>query len=145
MSDQTQTPENVVMNDDQVLAFTQGIRVKAIGTLTQRGAVPEENSDRNFLINMLDGLDRQALGNKRLKVDEQTNNGMVNAANLVAHLLNTVTGVKRLDNEVIEGHVTPVLGNEVPTPQLVPGETEVNPGQLDYNSFITNVRREREG
>lgn len=133
MSDHTSIPES--LSEDQVLAYTQHKRKAIVQELTKTGAVPEDNSSRNMLLQALDGMDRAALTSKRIKSEEK-NGGMAGAASLVAALLTQVTG-KKLTSDIIDpNRPTPLLGQDVPPPQLVPGETEINPRQLDYDTFM---------
>lgn len=132
------TDSNPGLSEDQVLAYTQSKRKAIVQELTQKGAVPDDNSSRNMLLQALDGMDRAALTSKRIKAEEKSGAAMAGAAGMVAQLLTKVTGksLANLDLEDAVERAAPALGADVPPPQLVPGETEVNPAQLDYDSFI---------
>lgn len=139
MSDQSPIPES--LSEDQVLAYTQTKRKAIVQELTKSGAVPEDNSSRNMLLQALDGMDRAALTSKRIKAEEKGNSALAGAAGIVAAMLNQVSG-KRLvsmeDPVDVESRPAPALGMDVPPPQLVPGETEINPGQLDFDTFVAS-------
>lgn len=124
------------MAEDAVLEYTQKVRQGIVSSLIQNGFVPGDNSDRNMLLSALDGLDRQALTNKRIKADQENARGMNNAAGLVAQVL---AAVGRSSREiVVVNRDAPVLGSEIPEPQLVPGELDQNPEQMNYESFIAS-------
>jgi len=131
------------MTDDQILALTQSIRIKAIRHLTgkaiQTGGLPGDIEDRDALKHHLDGLEKVALSRKKIAVDQQTNAGMAAAAGMIAGVLRQTSQYygTPVSNENV---VPPTLGDEIPDPDLVPGETEVDTPQLEYNSFVASVK-----
>lgn len=126
------------LSDDDVLAFTRGIRVKVVNSLMTGGAVSGENSDRILLTNMLAGLDSQAMGSKRLQQDQKNSD---NAAVIVAELLRNIDKNKAFqltpgaDGSIIDVEAR-VVPHSIPDMPAVPGEMDVNPPQLDYASFV---------
>jgi hypothetical protein len=146
MSDQSGIqPVTTTLDDDQVLDYTQRMRRSIVAELTKSGVVPSGNADRNMLMNALDGLDRAAINNKRIKVDSAAVENDALAASIIAKLLNQVQMPKRNDDDVIDIRgVDMSLPSSIPEPSLVPYETEVNPQQLDYDSFMSKVRKDRE-
>jgi hypothetical protein len=147
MSEQAQVPvaaqagELPPLNDDDVLQFTRGIRVKVIRQITdsvETKGMGADGSEKNLLVNMLNGLDSQALGNKRLQQDQKNND---NSAAIVAELLRAVnkntafTVSLNEDSEVIDvsARVVPPTIGDIPA---LPGEMDVAPPQLDYASFV---------
>jgi hypothetical protein len=133
MSEQVVTPG---MNEDEVLAYTQNLRVRIIKEVTKGGVVPDDRSAQSLLMNQLDSLERTALTSKRIKADEAAAETGAGAAALIAKLLSQAGSGRREETDIIEARVVPVLGSDVPEPVLVPGETEIAPGQLDYDSFM---------
>jgi hypothetical protein len=135
------------MNDDDVLAYTRGIRVKVIQKITsntETQGMPVDNGQANLLTNMLNGLDSQAMGNKRL-AQEQRNND--NTAAVVAELLRSIDKNKAFqlapgddpDTVDVEARVVP---REITDAQAMPGEMDVAPPQLDYASFVRSQGRD---
>jgi hypothetical protein len=129
-----------MLSDDDVLAFTRGIRVQVVNSLMTGGAVSGENSDRILLTNMLSGLDSQALNSKKLLNDQKSAD---NAAVIVAELLRNIDKNRAFQiapGGMPDGHIIDVEARVVPPtiPDMpaVPGEMDVNPGQLDYASFV---------
>lgn len=125
------------MSDDDVLAFTRGIRVKVVNSLMTGGAVSGENSDRILLTNMLAGLDSQAMNSKRLAQDQKNSD---NAAVIVAELLRNIDKNSAFQVIPQAGQIIDVEARVVP-PSIadmpaLPGEMDVNPPQLDYASFV---------
>ena len=100
--DQNQVEVTYVLDDDQVLDYTQVVRRNIVRTLTSKGYVPDDNSDRNMLMNALDGLDRAAISNKRIKVESKQADNDAAAASIIAKMLNLVPSHKRNDDEVID-------------------------------------------
>lgn len=134
------TAPEVPMSDDDILAYTRGIRVKVVNSLMTGGAVSGENSDRILLTNMLSGLDSQALNSKKLAADQKNSD---NAAVIVAELLRNIdrnSAFQIAPGAVPQGHIIDidarVVPNSIPDMPAVPGEMDVNPAQLDYTSFV---------
>lgn len=129
------------LSDDDVLAFTRRFRVNVIHKLMPGADVPGDNSDRIMLTQMLEGLDRQAMGSKKLKQDQTSAN---NSAAIVAELLRTLDkdsafklapppGAANSNITDVDFRVVP---STVPDVVALPGEMDVAPPQLDYNSFV---------
>jgi hypothetical protein len=123
------------MPEDEVLDYTQRVRRTVVTELT-KGGIPGDNNDRALLVQALDGLDRQAMGVKRIKADEKSASGLSEASALVAQLLREA-GRSRQNHDVIDVVVreAPTLGADVPRPQLVPGELDIAPRQMNYDEF----------
>jgi hypothetical protein len=139
MADEIEVP---VMTDDQVLAFVQHKRKAIIQDVMPHGKVPNDRSEQALLIASLDGLSRDALGNKRIKADEKAAHGVAGAAGMIAEMLGqlgNLTNGSFKDLEVLESVEPPSLGDEVAEPFLVPGELETNAAQLNYESFMSSV------
>lgn len=125
------------MTEDQVLAYTQGKRKHIVDTLTLNGKVPEDKTEVSFLISALDGMDRAALTTKRIKSDEKSAAGITGAASIIAKLLMQTNNRNNVIDELIE---PPLIGSDVPDPILVPGETEINPGPMTFDSFTSVIQ-----
>lgn len=127
------------LTDDQILAFTQHTRVNIVKSLVAKapGGLPGDKEDRDALFKSMEGLEKVALTRKRITADTESNAGVSQAVGLITQLLrqskmNYNTG----DITDVEDSVAPRLGDDIPEPELVPGETEINAPQLDYDSFV---------
>lgn len=136
-------PQLSNMSDDEVLAYTRGVRIKVVQELmtpASPGApgIPQETGDRMFLTNMLNGLDSQAVNSKKI-ASEQRNAD--NTAAVVAELLRNLnrntafTPVGGSDPNTIDVDAR-VLPPSMPDVPALPGEMDVAPPQLDYASFV---------
>ena len=127
------------MTDDDVLAYTRKLRMKVITNIMPTDVVPGDNSDRIMLTQMIEGLDRQAMGSKKLKQDQTASN---NSAAIVAELLRGLDKNKvfQVSNAGQNSNVTDVdfrvVPSTIPDIPALPGEMDVAPPQLDYNSFV---------
>lgn len=137
-----QTEAMPPLSDDEVLAFTRGVRVtvasKLMATMVTQGGIGGDNSDRILLTNMLNGLDSQAINNKKIAADQKNSDNM---AATVAELLRTVNRQTAFTIPT-NGSVTDVNVSECVVPSdiadipALPGEMDVAPPQLDYASFV---------
>jgi hypothetical protein len=142
MSGQTALAQNgdlPEMNDDEVLKFTRGVRVRIIGQVMHDGKIGESNSDRILVTNMLKDLDDQALKKKKIASDERNAD---NTAVLVAEMLRTVnksTAFTALGGKAITTiEDAKVVPSSIPDMPALPGEMDVAPAQMDYATFLRN-------
>lgn len=131
------------MDDDQVLRFTRGVRIRAVNEMIANPQLSQETSDRIFLKDMLSGLDSQAISKKRLLQDQKNNDNM---AAVVAELLRTVDKNTAFRAPLGTENVIDIPMREVPRdiPDIpaLPGEMDVCPPQLDYASFVKSQGRD---
>jgi hypothetical protein len=143
MSDETTAQNGALplstLSDDDTLALTRGIRVNVIHELMPQGKLPGDNSDRITLNNMLEGLDRQAMGSKRLLADQKSAD---NTAILMSELLRGLNKSTAFQGIHLPGHNNTidvearVVPASVPNMPALPGEMDVAAPQLDYASFV---------
>ena len=122
--------------DEAILEYTQGIRKRIVTELVASNDNLKDPKIIGTIGQMLDGMDRQALGKMKIKVEEQqasTQEGM--AANVAELLRQMGSGGHTFQAPVPVPREVPVLGNDVPDPVLVDGETATNPTQQDFDSF----------
>lgn len=148
MSDIQQTQQELLptdeqianMTEDEVMLLTRKLRLKTIRDLHKNGALSGENSDRNLFVSMVNGLDSQAINNKKIATDQKTNS---NNAALIAEIVSKITPANFGANSgVVVDVSTKVLPDGVIDIELVPGETDVAPPQMDYNSFVAANARQ---
>jgi len=134
-----------VLDDDQALAFTQKARRKIVSKILEKGEIPEDKGEQIMLLQALDGMDRAALGNKRIKADEKASDALGDSSALIAQMLTQMAGnVKLAKSEDIvdveaKDITAPALPDTIPDPILVPGETTIGAPQLDYDSFMNSM------
>lgn len=128
-------------DDDSILAHSHELRKRIVNTLTDDGTKIPVADPRQMaaLLQTLDGMDRQALGNKRIKVEEQANKTQEQAAGLIAGLLQKVTSQKPFEAVGVVAREVPTLPADVPPPRLVEGETATVAVQQDYDSFVAQT------
>lgn len=143
----TQLPPPEVSPEDEVLAYTQGMRRRIVNKLTNDGkTIPGTESKDILILNQtLDSMDKAALGKMRIKVEEKANQTQEQAAGMIAQLLQKVTSQKPF--EVIEGvaREIPQLPESVPAPRLVEGETATVAAQQDFDTFTARFTPDGSG
>jgi len=149
MSDITspQTPVQVLppaMDEDQVLDYTQQQRRFVVDQLTGNGTkIPTDTKDVNLVLSALDGMDRNALGRKRIRVEEQANkNGSV-MTGLVTEMLKRSKDVRFFQQGATTPgatRVAPELGSDVPEPVVVEGELSQSPLQMSFEAFQSQFK-----
>lgn len=125
--------------DDDVLGYTQGLRRRFVDALTENGAkIPTDKDNAMLMLGALDSMDRAALGNKRLKVDKNIGDAVVQGTALVAQLftkLGTVSPfISDKSDRVGLPHHPDVLAENV---VIVPGELDTSLHSQTYDEFMS--------
>lgn len=125
--------------EDQDLDFTRSKRRQIVTALCKDDKVPTDPEQLNLLLKTLDGIDKPALVKLRIKADEGiSNNAAVAAAALAQVFMNPNSKRKPevIELGVVDESKIPELPNDLPVPQVLPGELDVNPAQETYDSFM---------
>lgn len=122
--------------DEASLDYTQGIRRQLVEVLVKKTDNLQDPKIIGTIGSLLDGMDRQALGKMKIRVEEQQNMNQEGMAANVAEILKQM-GSKGHNFQAPEPvpREVPVLGSEVPDPVLIEGETATIATQQDYDTF----------
>lgn len=135
-------PPAVAVDNDLALQFTQTVRTQVAQNLMADGALTgHDTKQTNLMLQVLRDMDSQAISAKRIKADEKSAGALSDASALVNRVLDSVNptqfgvhrGVAPVDVQARE------LKNDE-TIRAVPGEMDVNPGQLNYKDFVGKMR-----
>lgn len=129
-----ETINSAEMTEDQVLLYTRSKRMELANKLTEKG-VPTEKETASVLLQTLDGLDRSSLTRLRIKADEQANKNNGQSAAIIAEVLNRIGSSRPYEMNGVCRREIPQLPNDIPSPEVVEGELDTNPIQMDYDSF----------
>jgi hypothetical protein len=126
-------------SENEILAFTHQQRLAIHQKLAGEG-IPNDDDSIRLIMQNLSSIEGVTLGRMRIKVDEVANRNQEAASELISQMLlkANADGNRPFQTErVIEGVAVPVLGNEVPPPELVEGELAPIGGvQLTYEDFV---------
>lgn len=135
----TMSTENT---DDKDLDYTRQMRMRLAEDMT-KGQLPTDNKDRMTLLAVLDGMDRAALANKRLKSEEGANNAKAIAAETIAMMFMDPRLKAHTKSQYDPNRPIPVLREDLPVPDVVEGELDASPAHETYESFMSkhgNIR-----
>lgn len=122
------------------LEYSRAKRKKIINLLMPDDKLPEDPKLVTALLKALGDLDKPALVKIRIKADEgMSNQAAVAAAALASVFMNPkskVSPMEVLDLDDGEIRSIPQLPNDLPVPELVPGELEIHAPQETYNTFM---------
>jgi hypothetical protein len=123
----------VVAAEDADLELARQKRRDVVVALqNEQGEPPEDPRLLALYLANLDGLERQALGRKRLKTDESIANKQSEAAALLADMLKDPR-VSRIG--VGQRDEAPVLEHDVAPTRILPGELAVSNAGDNYEAF----------
>lgn len=132
------TNPSIVNDEDEVLNYTQGLRRQFVDKVTGNGAnIPTDVDGANLMLNALNDMDRQALGRKRLKVDQNLGDAMKQGAAIIAGVFDRMAG----KGNPFEGTgrpigVLPDHPTELAAITLVPGELDEVAHELTYGEVM---------
>lgn len=131
-------PLPAVITDDAVMDYTQQKRMQIIEALTRDNKLPEDVKEQTTLMKALDGLDKQAMGKKRLIVEDKKADNEKEAAALVNAALRMMSSQRLAHVDVIdvESVEIPTLPDHIPPPVLAPGETDATSKPETFDSFM---------
>lgn len=138
---ETQKPDAIELpSEDSVLAYTQHKRQQIANQLLADGKLPEDPKMAKLALDVLDGMDRAALGRKRIKVEEQANKNQEHAAGLIAEILHKVSSNRHPSLTIDVNVEPPRLSDDIPAPELVDGETSpIGSGNETYETFTARM------
>jgi hypothetical protein len=130
---------------DQDLNFTRNYRKQIVQHLFKSG-VPDNPDDLRLGLTALADMDKSSLGIKRLKVEEKANATQEAAAGIISQLLMQAAagGNQPYRSAVPVERELPLLGNDIPEPILVPGETSTEIINDDFDSFMARTSLPRD-
>lgn len=148
LRDDGRPPQNieveVIEKEDDVLRFTQRSRQQIVKSLMSKDLNDLNSAQISLLAGMLDGMDRSAMGRKRLQTDEKVGNANAMAAAVIAQVLANPGAMKA--GQIIDGQeprrALPVLPADVPEPTTVPGEMDSDSPQMNYDTFMAQTSGE---
>lgn len=136
------TAPAVAVDDDLALQFTQTVRSQVAQNLMQDGAMTGHDAKQtNLMLQVLRDMDSQAVSKKRIKADDKAASALSDASAIINRVIDAVNpvsfgihrGVAPLDVQAREVTVDESI-------RAVPGEMDVNPGQLNYKDFVGKMR-----
>ncbi|EKD22611.1 MAG: hypothetical protein ACD_84C00038G0008 [uncultured bacterium] len=127
-----------LVDEDQVFAYTHSKRKEVVEDLTKAG-IPTDPDNVKVLLTALKDMDGQALGRKRIKVEERANSNQADAAALIAKVLAASHGTSPA--AIIEGvfHRVPTLPDDIPEPMLIEGEICTVIVQQNIDDFLAKL------
>jgi hypothetical protein len=126
--------QNGVINEEQILAYVHTARKKIVNKLMPDGQSPADVKEIQTLAGVLSDMERPAIAKLKMKSDEKAAGAAgAGGAALVASLLKQFDVNK--STSFIPGITPPVLGDELPVPTTVPGETTQGTSNLTYEKF----------
>ena len=134
--------EVILDSEESVLSYTHAKRLFIVESMLHEGQLPEDPAEKKVLLNALDGMDKMAIGRMRIKIDEKANKNMGQAAALVAQLLSSGNIAHMYNVPNGTNRDAPLLGSDVPAPDIVNGETAINPLGTNYEEFMNKIKTE---
>lgn len=125
----------VLPDEDTILAQTHHVRTIIVNELMPTGKLPADPDDRKLLLSTLKDMDSSSLGRKRIKVEEKANATQEQAAGVIAQLLQAAAGKRLSQADVPVEREIPMLGNDIPDPSMIDGETSTAYIQESVDSF----------
>jgi hypothetical protein len=135
------TPDLDVLDLDSVATHTQKIRLK-VQALANKALAQEVSPDMlNVLLKTASDMDKTVVQRRRVGIDEAAAKTAEESQRDSAAILRAISAKTfQIDPATMDpNRKPPSLGDDVPPPQLVPGETEIGTPQLSYDGFAKDA------
>lgn len=126
------------MTDDELLAFTQKRR-RVIVSQVMGSGTPSSSEDRMLLMQALDGIDRAALGNKRIRSNDRASDENAKISRGITEMLASIGNSNPFQNTTGNGPITldRISNTEaLPVARVLEGEFKVGTEELSFDQFI---------
>lgn len=128
----------VVNGDQQILDHTRNLRVGWLTEVSPNGALPKSDEDRKFALALVDGLERVAVANKRIKAETKAADTLAQSTAVIADVLRRVGGKDILSNQG-NGRIPDGDFTVIESVDIVDGELEIDPPAEDSRSFLDRM------
>lgn len=122
---------------EEDLDFTRSKRLQLVNRILAKPELLDDPKMAKVLLSALSDQDKQVLGKQRLKVDEGTSNLAAQAVGIIKELFNDPR-LKSMVTPVTGAAASreaPVLGSDIPVPDIVTGEMDIFPQPQDFDAF----------
>ena len=126
--------------------MARNMRLKIAQSMMPNGKVPDDPKILSLMLANIDGIERSALGRKRIKTDDKTNDVNGKLIALGANILQSMRGGKSIQPvEVLDipeaVRLVPTLPDTEEINNFGPGEKSIGTANDNYDNFIrrTNV------
>lgn len=128
------------MTHDQLLAYTQGLRVRALNAIVEGDKIPTDPDSIQALTKIADGIDRQVLTLKRLAADETNGQKDRDTALLISAMSNKLA---REGNPFFKpgGRILDSAG-QLPDIQVVEGQMDIGRSTETYGEFVGRMEEQ---
>lgn len=128
-----------ISKDDLIIEHNQNLRRRISDKLMEKG-VPNNSDDLKLLLQVIDGMDRTALTNKRLKTEDRIADIAAQEAMIISNLLadrspDLFNGISRKPRQV-------PLVDRVSDYKPSPGEMGMDPETVTYGDIMTGSPEE---
>lgn len=111
------------------------IREKIVDEMTDNGeTIPTDPKEIRLLLDVMDSSDKQTEANATIRATQEANESTNNNMGAMIELMRQL----QKDNAKNNGSRTVDLKNEHVPVDIVSGETDINPPQLEYEDFTGN-------
>jgi hypothetical protein len=133
-----------LMTDDDILRFTQGQRRKLEAHLLQNGW-PQDADGQTQLMSLWNDMDRQALGNKRIGVEQKASEADRMIATVIADVakrFGAQVPFAQGEGGLVIDHNPPDGAEMLPRISTVPGEMDIGIETQNFNDFVKKFETE---
>jgi hypothetical protein len=128
-----------VLDLDNVLAFTQNVRLGAIKTLNHALKQGVDSETVNALLKAASDMDKAVVNRRRVGIEEEAAKTSEQTQRDTAAILRSLAGkanaFRLAPNEVDPNRKAPSLDATIPLPEGVPDETAIGTQQMTYDGF----------
>ena len=122
--------------DDEALAYTLGARLKLAKSVFALDVTQCDAKDISNALKALDGVDKQIINKRRLVLEDKNGNENAKAAKMIADVLKQIGSSRPYEVQGGTDREPPTLPDDIPRPEVLPGETSQIPLQSSVEEFM---------
>lgn len=123
-----------ITSQDRDLEYTNAVRKRLVASLTEDDKMPTETKDKMVLLAALDGIDRSAMGLKRIEADREIGGNQSQASAILAELFRDGRTLK-VGLSIGERTDIPMLSEEIQPSRILEGELSTTISTDNFDAF----------
>lgn len=127
--------------EEQLLSYTQRIRLAAVGALTVNNTISSDPKELAALTSVLDGIDRQEINKAKIELDNKSLKNDQDTTAFIAAISASIGNRNPYEIETPIERTVEHEGKVIEGVVLVAGELDSKPQQMTYDSFMKEYKQ----
>lgn len=127
--------------EEELLAYTQRIRIAAVGALTLGRGISTDPKELASLTSVLDGIDRQEINKAKIDLENQSVKNEQDTTAFIAAISQSMGNRNPYESQEPIERTVEHEGTIIEGVVLVAGELDSKPQQMNYDTFMKEYKK----